>query len=197
MKLMKTEDGNLVPVPEKPKRSKSSKIKTKKERKSAVKKKEKDHSVTNPNEEIASVELQPQNQPSSTNSEENSECPNLSLELSNLPVIDSMPQVLSLVDVNTGQMLTVQLNNPELPSGNELVDQFETNCGEMLNLPDYQDIEFQNSLLSADQACYDSTSYSEVPLENMEDSVPLMNNNCKIEEIERYLIREFSSFYNL
>ncbi|XP_011150604.1 zinc finger protein 93-like isoform X2 [Harpegnathos saltator] len=197
MKLMKTEDGNLVPVPEKPKRSKSSKLKTKKERKPAMKQKEKDQSIMNINEQIASVELQPQNQPSSTNSEENAECPNLSLELTSLPVIDSTPQVLSLVDINTGQMLTVQVTNPELLSNNELVDQFETNCNEMLNLPDYQDIEFQSSLLNADQACYDSTSYSEVSLENIEDSVPLMNNNCKIEEIERYLIREFSPFYNL
>lgn len=197
MKLMKTEDGNLVPVPEKPKRSKSSKIKTKKERKSATKKREKDHSIMRPNEQIASVDLQLQSQPSSTNSEANSECPNVSLELTSLPVIDSIPQVLSLMDINTGQMLTVQVTNPELLSSNELADQFETNCNEMLNLPDYQDIEFQSSFLSADQTCYDSTSYSEVSLENIEDSVPLINNNCKIEEIERYLIREFSSFYNL
>ncbi|XP_014470015.1 PREDICTED: zinc finger protein 595-like [Dinoponera quadriceps] len=197
MKLMKTEDGNLVPVPENPKRSKSNKIKTKKERKSVEKKKEEDHSIMNPNEQIASVDLQLQSQPSSTNSEENSECPNLSLELTNLSVIDSIPQVLSLVDITTGQMLTVQVTNPELLPSNELADQFETNCNEILNLPDYQDIEFQNSLLNADQTCYDSASYSEVSLENIEDSVPLMNNNCKIEEIERYLIREFSPFYNL
>lgn len=197
MKLMKTEDGNLVPVPEKPKRSKSSKIKTKKERKSVLKKKEKDHSVMNPNDQTASVDLQPQSQSSSISSQENLECPNLSLELTNLPVIDSIPQVLSLVDINTGQMLTVQVTNPELLSNNELVDQFETNCNEILNMPDYQDIEFQSSILNADQACYDSTNYSEVSLENIEDSVTLMNNNCKIEEIEKYLIREFSSFYNL
>lgn len=194
---MKTEDGNLVPVPEKPKRSKSSKIKTKKERKSAIKKKETDHSIMGANEEIASVDLQAQSQPSLMNSEENSECPNLSLELTDLPVIDSIPQVLSLVDINTGQMLTVQVTNPELLSNNELTDQFETNCNDMLNLPDYQDIEFQSSLLNADQACYDGTNYSEVSLENIEDSVPLMNNNCKIEEIESYLIREFSPFYNI
>lgn len=193
---MKTEDGHLVPVPEKPKRSECSKTKTEEKRESATREKKRDHSLTNMSEQVASVDLQLQSQPLSS-SEENSECPSMSLEFTNLSVIDSIPQVLSLVDINTGQVLTVEVTNPELLSTNELADQFGANCNEMLNLSDYQDMEFQNSLLNTDQTYYDNTDYPEVALENIEDPSSLMNNNSKIETIESYLTHGFPPFLNL
>lgn len=196
VKLMKTEDGNLVPIPEKPKRSESNnKMKIEEERESAIKKRENDHSVTNVGEQVASADLQLQSQPL-PNSEENSECPSLSLEFTNLPVVDSTPQVLSLVDINTGQVLTVEVTNPESLSANEPTDQFGASCNEMLNLLDYQDMEFHSNFLNAGQTYCDSTNYSEVSLENIEDSSSLMN-NCKIETIENYLTYGFSSFLNI
>lgn len=193
VKLMKTEDGNLVPVPEKPKQSElNHKMKVDEKRESAIKKREKNHLFTNTDEQVISVDLQLQNPPLS-----NSECPSLSSEFANLPVIDSVPQVLSLVDINTGQVLTVEVTNPESLSVNELTDQLGVNGNEMLNL-DYKDIEFHSNFLNAGQTYYDSTNYSEeVSLENIEDSSSLMSNNIKIETIENYLTREFSSFFNL
>lgn len=191
---MKTEDGHLVPVPEKPKKVEHSKVKSDEKRESVIKNKEQNYSVINIDEQVVNVDSQLQIQPLS-NSEENSKCSNM-LELTNLSVVDSAPQVLSLVDVNTGQVITVEITNSELLSTNELADQFGTNSNEILNLPDYQDIEFQNSLLNTDQTYYDNTNYSEVSLENIEGSFSLMNNNSKM-EIENYLTHEFSPFLNI
>lgn len=191
---MKTEDGHLVPVPEKPKKVEYTKTKSDEECESVVKDKEKDHSIMNVDEQVINIDSQLQIQPLS-NSEENSECSNM-LELTNLSVVDPTPQVFSLVDVNTGQVITVEIANPELLSTNELADQFRTNSNEILNLPDYQDIEFQNSFLNTDQTYYDNTNYSEVSLENIEGSFSLMNNNSKM-EIENYLTHEFSPFLNI
>ncbi|KAL0100840.1 hypothetical protein PUN28_019313 [Cardiocondyla obscurior] len=189
VKLMKTKEGHLVPVSNKPNTSKANKIKTEKESELISKNKERDNSTTN-------VNSQPQIRPL-LNPEENSECPNLSLELTNSSIVDSIPQVLSLVDVNTGQVLTVEIaNNLELLPSNELVDHFETNCNEILNLPDYQDIEFQSNFLNTDQTYYD-TNYSEIPLENIEGSFSLVNNNGKMETIENYLSCEFPQFLNI
>lgn len=191
---MKTEDGYLVPVLEKPKKVEHSKVKSDEKRESVIKNKEQNYSVINIDEQVVNVDSQLQIQPLS-NSEENSKCSNM-LELTNLSVVDSAPQVLSLVDVNTGQVITVEITNSELLSTNELADQFGTNSNEILNLPDYQDIEFQNSLLNTDQTYYDNTNYSEVSLENIEGSFSLMNNNSKM-EIENYLTHEFSPFLNI
>lgn len=198
---MKTEDGHLVPVPEKRNKLDCNKVKTEKECESIVKNKKKNCSMTNINEQVINVDSLLKIQPLS-NSEENSECSSLSAELTNLSVIDSIPQVLSLVDVNTGQVLTVEVANPEFLSTNELVDQLGTNCSEILNLPDYQDIEFHNSLLNTDQTyctniSEDNTNYSEMSLENIGDSFSLMNNNGKMETIESYLVNEFSPFLNI
>ncbi|XP_071555513.1 uncharacterized protein [Temnothorax nylanderi] len=195
VKLMKTKDGHLVPVPDKPNRSETNKIKTGNGCESISKNKERDCSVTNVKKQAVDSQLQVQ---PLLNPEENPECPNLSLELTNSSIVDSIPQVLSLVDVNTGQVLTVEItNNLELLPTNELVDQFEANCNEILNLPDYQDIEFQSSLLNTDQMYCDNTSYSEISLENIEGSFPLVNNNSKMETIENYLTHEFPAFLNI
>ncbi|XP_072742803.1 uncharacterized protein [Anoplolepis gracilipes] len=192
VKLMKTEDGLLVPVPEKSNKLDCNNVKTEKKCKSIIKKK--DCSITN--KEVINVDSPLEVQPLS-NSEKNSECSSLSLELTNLPVIDSIPQVLSLVDVNTGQVLTVEVANSEFLPTNELVDQFGANCNEILNLPDYQDIEFHNTLLNTDQTyctniSEDNTNYSEVSLENIEGSFSL--SNSKMDTIESYLTNEFSPF---
>lgn len=191
---MKTKDGLLVPVPDKLSRLEANKIKTGKGRELISKNKERDCSVTNVKKQAVNVNSQVQ----LLNPDENSEkCPNLS-ELTNSPVVESIPQVLSLVDVNTGQVLTVEItNNLELLPTNELVDQFGSNCNEILNLPDYQDIEFQSNLLNTDQMYYDNTSYSEISLENIEGSFPLANNNSKMQTIENYLTHEFPSFLNI
>lgn len=196
VKLMKTKDGNLVPVPDKPNRLETNRSKIGRRRESITKNKERDYSITNVEKQTVNVNSQLQTQPL-LNPEETSECPNLSLELTNLSVVDSIPQVLSLVDVNTGQVLTVEItNNSELLPASEL-DQFGTNCNEILNLPDYQDIEFQSSLLNTDQMYYDNTSYSEISLENIESSFPLVSNNNKMETIESYLTHEFPAFLNI
>ncbi|KYM79161.1 hypothetical protein ALC53_10325 [Atta colombica] len=197
VKLMKTKDGHLVPVPDKPNRSETDKIKAEKGCESIAKNKEKDYSVINVKKEAANVNSQLEIQPS-LNPEENSECRNLSLESTNLSIVESIPQVFSLVDVNTGQVLTVEItNNSELLPTNELVNQLGTNCNEILNLPDYPDTEFQNSLLNIDQMCYDNTNYSEISLENIEGSFPLVSNNSKMEMIESYLTHEFPAFLNI
>lgn len=201
VKLMKTEDGHLVPVPEKPNKLDCNKVKSEKECESTVKSRKKDCSITNIDAQVNS----PQKVQPLSNSEENSECSSLSLELTNLSVIDSIPQVLSLVDINTGQVLTVEVANPEVLPTDELIDQFGTNCSEILNLPDYQDIEFHNSLLNVDQTyctniSEDNTNYSEVSevlLENIEGSFSLINSNGKMETIENYLTNEFSPFLNI
>lgn len=199
VKLMKTEDGHLVPMPEKLNKD-CNKMKTEKECESIAEDKKRDRSITNTDEQVVNVESPLKIQPLS-NSEENSECSSLSAELTNLSVIDSIPQVLSLVDVNTGQVLTVEVANPEFLSTNELIDQFGTNCGEILNLPDYQDIEFHN-LLNTDQTystniSEENTNYSEISLENIEGSFSLINSNAKMETTESYLINEFSPFLNI
>lgn len=199
MKLMKTEDGHLVPMPEKPNKLDRNKVKSEKECESIVKNKEKDSSITNIDKQVINIDSRLQIQPLS-NSEGNSECSSLSLELTNLSVIDSIPQVLSLVDVNTGQVLTVEVANPEFLPTDELADQLGTNCSEILNLSVYQDIEFHNSLLNADQTyctniSEDNTNYSEVSLENIEGSFSLINS--KMETIESYLTNEFSPFLNI
>ncbi|XP_011870272.1 PREDICTED: zinc finger protein 93-like isoform X2 [Vollenhovia emeryi] len=197
MKLMKTKDGHLVPMPDKPVRPETNKIKVGKGRESTSKNKERDCSVANVKKPAVNVNSQLQIQPL-LNPEEGPECPNLSLGLTNSSVDDSIPQVLSLVDVNTGQVLTVEItNNLELLPTNELVDQFGINCNEILNLPDYQDIEFQNSLLNTDQMYHDNTIYSEISLENIEGLFPLVNNNSKMETIESYLTHEFPAFLNI
>lgn len=191
---MKTKDGHLIPVPEKPNRSETDKIKIRKESEPISKNKERDYSVTNIKKQ-ANVNSQLQIQ-SLLNSKENPVFPSLSLELKNSSIIDSIPQVLSLVDVNTGQVLTVEItNNLDLLPTNEFVDQLG-NCNEILNLPDYQDIEFQSNLLNTDQTYYDNTNYSEISLENIEGSFPLVNNS-KMETIESYLTHEFLPFLNI
>lgn len=193
---MKTKDGHLVPVPDKSNKLETNEAKIEKGRDSIAKNKERDCSVTNVQKQIVNINSHLQIQPL-LNPKENSECPNLSLELTNLSITNSIPQVLSLVDVNTGQVLTVEItNNSELLPTNELIDQFGTNCNEILNLPDYQDIEFQSSFLNTDQMYYDNTSYSEILLENIEGSFPLVNNN-KIETMESYLTHEFLPFFNI
>jgi len=192
---MKTKDGHLVPVPDKPNRLETNKIKIEKGRESIAKNKERDCSVTNVKKQAVNVNSQLQIQPL-LNPEGNSECPNLSLEPTNLSIVDSIPQVFSLVDVNTGQVLTVEItNNSELLPTNELVDQFGTNYNEILNLPDYQDIE--SNLLNTDQMYYDNTGYSEISLENIEGSFPFVSNNSKMETIENYLTHEFPAFLNI
>ncbi|KAG5334746.1 ZN676 protein, partial [Acromyrmex charruanus] len=197
VKLMKTKDGHLVPVPDKPNRSETDKVKVGKGCESIAKNKEKDCSVINVKKEVANANSQLEIQPS-LSPEENSECRNLSLEPTNLSIVESIPQVFSLVDVNTGQVLTVEItNNSELLPTNELVNQLGTNCNEILNLPDYPDTEFQSSLLNIDQMCYDNTNYSEISLENIEGSFPLVSNNNKMEMIESYLTHEFPAFLNI
>ncbi|XP_029669155.1 zinc finger protein 724-like isoform X2 [Formica exsecta] len=173
VKLMKTEDGHLVPVPEKPNKLDCNKVKSEKECESTVKSRKKDCSITNIDAQVINV--------------------------------DSPQKVLSLVDINTGQVLTVEVANPEVLPTDELIDQFGTNCSEILNLPDYQDIEFHNSLLNVDQTyctniSEDNTNYSEVSevlLENIEGSFSLINSNGKMETIENYLTSEFSPFLNI
>ncbi|XP_020300733.1 zinc finger protein 91-like isoform X2 [Pseudomyrmex gracilis] len=174
MKLMKTEDGHLIPVPEQPKELSSLKVKLKKKRILVAKDEEKEFITVNANKQVVNTYLQLQVQ-SLSNCKELSQYSNSSLDPTNLSVITSNPQVLSSVDTNTGQLLTIEVTNPNLLSTTEQTDQLGTNCNEMLNLSDCQSVEFQDTSLNADQTYSNSTNHSEVSLENIEDLFSLIN----------------------
>ncbi|XP_015600841.1 zinc finger protein 184 isoform X1 [Cephus cinctus] len=201
VKLMKTEDGQLVPIIEKPKQPKVKNMKMKKE----VQVNTNPHTTVSVDKssiaseidvKSSSVELQHTHSFSSTGTL--TESAGISVQMSNLlPVVDMMPQFLSLVDINSGQVVTVEVANPDTLPLNDLVDQFETNCNEMLGLSGYQDLGFQN----ADQSYYDHSSYSELPLENVSESPLLLDpNGSKMDSlptIENYLTQPFPPFLNL
>jgi len=160
---MKTEDGNLVPMPEKSKILKSCKIKTIRKENEIALNMEKNCLIRNINEQIVNADSQQLQIQSFLNSED-FECPSLSLEFTNS--INSISQIFSIVDVNTGQVLTIEVANPELLTNNELIDQFGTSCNEILNSPYYQHIDFQNNFLNTDETYYNNTNYAF--LENIE-----------------------------
>ncbi|XP_076241959.1 uncharacterized protein LOC143183968 [Calliopsis andreniformis] len=199
VKLMKTEDGHLVPIPEKPKKLQPKKLKNKEGSIIVLA----DEKMTSPeatditDEHFNSnLELQPL-----LNSADLPENPTLSLELINLSLTsDSTPQVLSLVDINTEQIVTVEVSNPKTLTMNDLMDQFDTNSNEILNLTSYHDLEFQNGILNSDQNFYDHTNYSELSLGAAEGTPLFVDSNInKVDTlpIENYLNQPFSSFLNL
>ncbi|XP_012269547.2 zinc finger protein 93-like [Athalia rosae] len=203
VKLMKTEDGRLVPIPEEPKKPKVKKVRVKKEAHS-IGHKDSGSSVMSGNviskDNVAlPLGLSPVT-PMSTIT--NSESTETSLGLSNpMPEVDSVPQVLSLVDVNSGQVVTVEVTNPDTLPLTDLVDQFEANCNEILGLTGYPELEFQNSILSTEQSYYNQVNYVELPLEGVEESSLLLDpNSSKMDSlpaIENYLTQPFSPFLNL
>ncbi|CAK9833283.1 Zinc finger protein 723 [Anthophora retusa] len=200
VKLMKTEDGHLVPIPEKPKKLKPKKLKMKGVSNTIMTSGDKTSLFQNMdiiNKHFDSS-LEIQALPSSANLCENL---TLSLELTNLlPNADSTPQVLSLVDINAEQIVTVEVTSPKILTMNDLIDQFEANCNEILNLTNYQDFEFQNSILSMDQNLYDHTNYSELSLSTVEGTSLFVDSNINRVDtlsIENYLNQPFPPFLNL
>ncbi|XP_043261861.1 zinc finger protein 92-like [Colletes gigas] len=198
VKLMKTEDGHLVPIPEKPKKLKPKKLKIKGGSNVVITSNEKaifSESTDIIDEEFNSnLELQ-----SLSNSEELCENPTLSLE-PNLLATDSASQVLSLVDINTEQIVTVEVTSPKTLTMNDLIDQFETNCTEILNLSNYHDLEFQHGILNTDQHFYDHSSYSELSLGTVEGTSFFVDSNInKVDNLpmENYLNQPFPLFLNL
>lgn len=191
MKLMKTEDGHLIPVPEQPKELSSVKVKLEKKRILVAKDEEKEFITVNANKQVVNTYLQLQVQ-SLSNCKELSQYSNSLLEPTNLSVITSKPQVLSLVGINTGQLLTIEVTNPSLLSTtDEQTDQLEANCSEMLNLSDCQNIEFQNTSLNANQTYSNSTNHSEVSLENIEDLFTLINHKLETEDYSKHGLLSF------
>ncbi|XP_046621258.1 zinc finger protein 93-like isoform X1 [Neodiprion virginianus] len=203
VKLMKTEDGRLVPIPEEPKKPKTKRVKSKKDSQ-LISYDESSASVTNRlliSKDMAelSTELSHVTPMSTITSSESTD---MSLGLSNtISEVDSVPQILSLVDVNSGQVVTVEVTNPDTLPLTDLVDQFEANCNEILGLSSYPDLEFQNGILNTEQNYYDQVSYAELPLENVGESSLLLDpNSSKMDSlpaIENYLTQPFSPFLNL
>ncbi|XP_054000566.1 zinc finger protein 595-like [Hylaeus anthracinus] len=200
VKLMKTEDGLLVPVPEKPRKLKPKKHTIKGGFNAVITSNEKVESSENTdivNEHFDSC-LELQSLPNSDDLCENSTLP---LELTNLlSSTDSTPHVLSLVDINTEQIVTVEVTSPKTLIMNDLVDQFDTNCTEILNLSSYQDLEFQHGILNTDQHFYDHSNYSELSLGAVEGTSFFVDSNInKIDnlQMENYLNQPFPLFLNL
>lgn len=200
---MKTDDGRLVPIPEEPKKPKVKSVKVKKDSQ-PVNYENSSSSVMNclvVSKDMIELPAELSHvTPMSTIS--NSESTNVSLGLSNaMSEVDSVPQVLSLVDVNSGQVVTVEVTNPDTLPLNDIVDQFEANCNEILGLSGYPDLEFQNGILNAEQNYYDQVTYAELPLENVGESPLLLDpNSSKMDSlpaIENYLTQPFSPFLNL
>ncbi|KAG7211992.1 hypothetical protein KM043_011188 [Ampulex compressa] len=108
VKLMKTEDGHLVPVPEKPKKLRSKDVKMKETDLRPKLGTKVQSSTMNTAIDMLNSDLEFQ---SAFNP---SETQNLSAGLTNLlPSPDMIPQVLSLVDVSSGQVVTVEVATPE------------------------------------------------------------------------------------
>ncbi|OAD61953.1 hypothetical protein WN48_05520 [Eufriesea mexicana] len=151
VKLMKTEDGHLVPIPEKPKSLKSKKLKIKTGCNTILTSDDTTPAFQNP--DIINKQFEPNLEAQIlSNSNDLYENSTLSLELTNLlSSTDSIPQVLSLVDINAEQIVAVEVTSPKTLIMNDLIDQFETNCNEILNLTNYQDLEFQHEILNTDQ----------------------------------------------
>ncbi|XP_017893133.1 zinc finger protein 492-like [Ceratina calcarata] len=203
VKFMRTEDGHLVPIPDKPKKLKSTKMKIKAESNKSSASDDKIMPLQNTNIMSKHFDsgLEVQTLP---NSDDLCENPTLSSSSSSelinlLSNADSVPQVLSLVDINAEQIVTVEVTNPKTLTMNDIIDQFETNCNEILNLSNYQDLEFQHEMLSTDQL-YDQTNYSELSLGTVEGTSLFVDPNInKVDtlQIENYLNQSFPTFLNL
>lgn len=191
---MKTEDGHLVPIPEKPKNLKPKKLKIKAESNTVL---------TSNDTTLSFQDMNIINEHKDSNLEtllfndlyENS---TLSLEFNLLPNTNSASQVLSLLDINAEQIVTVEVTNPKTLIMNDIIDQFEVNCNEILNL-NYRDSEFENEILT-DQNLYDHVNYSGLSLETVEGTSFFLDSNInKVDTlpIENYLNQSFPSFLNL
>ncbi|XP_031831746.1 uncharacterized protein LOC116426646 isoform X2 [Nomia melanderi] len=200
VKLMKTEDGHLVPVPEIPKKLKPKKVKNKGGFDIVLTSNEKILSSTNTNivNEHTDSKFEFQTLPNSNDLYEN---PTLSLELTNLlPTTDSSPQVLSLVDINAEQIVTVEVTSPKIVTMNDLIDQFETSSNEILNVNSYQDLEFQHGILNTDHHFFDHSNYSELSFEAVEGTSLFVDstiNKVDTTPMDSYLNQPFPSFLNL
>ena len=174
VKLMKTEDGHLVPIPEKPRNLKPRKLKIRGGSNAVLTSNEK--ALCFESTDIASEDF------------------NSSLELQSLPNPDD------LLDINAEQIVTVEVSGPKTLTMNNLIDQFDTNSNEILNLTSYQDLEFQHGILNSDQNFYDHTNYSELSLGAAEGTSLFVDSNInKVDSlpIENYLNQPFPLFLNL
>ncbi|XP_015437907.1 PREDICTED: endothelial zinc finger protein induced by tumor necrosis factor alpha [Dufourea novaeangliae] len=199
LKLMKTEDGHLVPVPETPRKLKLKKFKIKGGTDEVLASNEKILFSDNTNNAHERTNSKFESQ-SLTNSNNFYENPTLSLELINfLPTADSVSQILSLVDTSAEQIVTVEVTNPKTLT-NDLIEQFETNPNEILNLNSYQDLEFQHSILNMDQHFYEHSNCSEFSVGTVEGVSLFVDSNInKVDTIpiDNYLNQPFPSFFNL
>lgn len=200
---MKTEDGRLVPIPEEPKKPKVKRVRTKKESQT-VRYDDSGSNVMNClviSKDMIELPSELSNvTPMSTIT--SSESNDASLGLSSvISEVDSVPQILSLVNVNSGQVVTVEVTNPDTLPLTDLVDQFEANCNEILGLSGYPELEFQTGILNTEQNYYDQVNYAELPLDNVVESSLLLDpNSTKMDSlpaIENYLTQPFSPFLNL
>lgn len=197
---MKTEDGHLIPVPEKPRKVKckapSNIIET-----DLISEASENSQFLDTNAVTDSLNSDFQLQ-TICDSNDHNDSIDSPLELNNLlGSAELMPHVLSLVNVNSGQIVTVELTNPEVDTMNDMVDQFETNSNEILNLSDYNDLEFQGGILNMDENYDEQTHYSELELGSAEETSSLLDSSTSkmdaLPAIENYLTQPFPSFLNL
>ena len=195
---MKTEDGKLIPVPEK-----FEKVRVQQDFETQFKTEKKSDSETgcSSNRNLLDNQVCIQKQTSS-NSHSPVESTNVSTEISNnLLQTDTASQVVSLVDINLGEVVTVEVTNQDSLPIDDIVSQFEESCNEILDLPSYHDLEFHHEILNRDGSYYDSVSYSEMHLEDVdESSLLLASSDAKIDSlpiIDNYLTQTFPCFLNL
>lgn len=189
---MKADNGDLIPVPDQIKKSLCNKTNIQAQAEFKMHNKPKLDSSLNQN----SIESQSgsnhfsnaQNDEEKQEDDDNNNN-NLAIEVPNqLLQVDTSP-IVSLVDVHSGQVVTVVSNQESLPI-NDIVNQFEESCNEIL------DLEFQNEILSREQNYYDHACYSELQIEDVDENL-LNSNNTKDPIIDSYLTQNFPSFLNL
>lgn len=180
---MKTEDGVLVPVPEK--LQKKIRHKTRE---------------TKSNVEVSNTTVEPVATTKTAEKKDQASSAEPSDENCDNPEGQAVSQVLSLVDINSGQVVTVQVTDRDSCSMNALVDQFEANCNEMFGLTGLQNLELQNGIIHMDNNYCSSEYYSELHmLGNDEPSLLLDSDSSKTDSLptmEHYPSQSLLSYLN-
>lgn len=196
VKLMKAEDGRLIPVPENPKKisDKSNKLTAEQNANSGLESGE-NHQPNigeDVNVDFLNADTELQSLPASHGT-----AGSLNIELAFvhlLPIADRSPQVVSLVNVHSGGIVSAQVTSAEALVMSNLVNQSEVHCNEMLNFS-----EFQDELLDA-EGCEEG-NYSELSLNNTEETPVLLDSDSNktdtLPTLENYLTQPFPTFLNL
>lgn len=204
---MKNEEGDLVPVPEKVKRLPKPKAAPKAPRvavsRGLFKRTYKDILDEDPVDEVEDTDAftKDREEDPMLDSSRNSESPDFSIELPNLlSVDDNTPQILSLVGVNDDKNLSgVEANTSDSLASSDFANQFDRHCDDELVLSGYHDLGFQEEILNDEQNLYEDSSYSEIPLASVEETLLLLNSDSDriLPAIDSYLTQPIQSLFNL